>query len=231
MKKLFEKVDQYIAKLLGVEDPALKSTQKTMKHTTMGFANVTANQGKFLQVLARSVQAKKILELGTLGGYSTIWIARALPLDGQLITLELEQVNADIARKNIIKAGLDPMVDIRVGKAIDLLPILEAEDAGPFDFIFIDADKPPYAEYFEWALKLSRPGTIIVADNVIRDGKVLDKSSKDEKVQGVQRFNKMLAENKQVTATIIQTVGSKDHDGMAIAVVNQATTLPIKGSL
>lgn len=218
--KLFEKVDQYIAQLLGTEDGALKSTLKTMKKTTMGFANVTANQGKFLQVLARTCNAKKILELGTLGGYSTIWLARVLPADGQLITLELEQVNADIARQNIIKAGLDPQVDIRVGKAIDLLPVLEAGDAGPFDFIFIDADKPPYAEYFEWALKLSRPGTIIVADNVIRDGKVLDKNSKDEKVQGVQRFNKMLAENKQVTATIIQTVGSKDHDGMAIAVVN-----------
>ncbi len=229
--KLFEKVDQYIAKLLGKEDSALKSTLKTMKDTTMGFANVSANQGKFLQVLAHSIEAKKILELGTLGGYSTIWLARALPIDGQLITLEPEQVNADIARKNIIKAGLDPMVDIRVGKAIDLLPVLEAEDAGPFDFIFIDADKPPYTEYFEWALKLSRPGTIIVADNVIRDGKVMDKNSKDEKVKGVQRFNKMLAENKRVTATIIQTVGSKDHDGMAIAVVNQATTRPIKGSL
>jgi predicted O-methyltransferase YrrM len=217
--KLFKSVDKYIGKLLGVEDKALKSAMKTMKDTTIGPANVTANQGKFLQTLALACNAKKILELGTLGGYSTIWLGRALPVDGLLVTIELEQLNADIARKNIIKAGLDPIVDIRVGKALDLLPIIEVEDIGPFDMIFIDADKPPYAEYFEWALKLSRPGTIIVADNVIREGKVLDKDSKDEKVKGVQRFNKMLSENYLVTATIIQTVGEKDHDGMAIAIV------------
>jgi predicted O-methyltransferase YrrM len=219
-QQLFESVDQYIGNLLGAEDSALKSTFKTMKDTTMGFANVSANQGKFLQVLALINNAKKILEIGTLGAYSTIWLGRALPMDGHLITLELEQSNADIARQNIIKAGLDPIVDIRVGKALDLLPLIEAEEIGPFDMIFIDADKPPYAEYFEWALKLSRPGTIIVADNVIREGKILDEASTDEKVKGVQRFNKALAENKQVTATIIQTIGSKEHDGMAIAVVN-----------
>ena len=218
--KIFRSVDKYISKLVGIEDKALKSTLKTMKDTTMGMANVSANQGKFLQVLAIACNAKRILEIGTLGGYSTIWLARALPIDGHLVTLELEQSNADIARKNIIKAGLDPIVHIRVGKALDLLPLIETEDPEPFDFIFIDADKPPYAEYFEWALKLSRPGTIIVADNVIREGKILDDNHPDEKVQGVQQFNKMLSTNKQVTATIIQTVGDKDHDGMAIAVVN-----------
>ena len=218
--KIFKSVDKYISKLVGIEDKALKSTLKTMKDTTMGMANVSANQGKFLQVLAIACNAKRILEIGTLGGYSTIWLARALPIDGHLVTLELEQSNADIARKNIIKAGLDPIVHIRVGKALDLLPLIETEDPEPFDFIFIDADKPPYAEYFEWALKLSRPGTIIVADNVIREGKILDDNHPDEKVRGVQRFNKMLSANKQVTATIIQTVGDKDHDGMAIAVVN-----------
>jgi caffeoyl-CoA O-methyltransferase len=218
-KKLFKSVDKYIAKLTGQEDAALKSTLRTMKDTTMGNANVSANQGKFLQVLAIACNAKKILEIGTLGGYSTIWLGRALPHDGQLVTLELEPANADIARKNIIKAGLDPIVDIRVGKALELLPHLEAEDTGPFDFIFIDADKPPYTEYFEWALKLSRPGTIIVADNVIREGKVLDQHTTDEKVLGVQRFNKMLSENKQVVATIFQTIGDKEHDGMAMAVV------------
>jgi predicted O-methyltransferase YrrM len=218
--KVFGSVDKYISKLLGIEDKALKNTLKTMKDTTMGMANVSANQGKFLQVLAIACNAKRILEIGTLGGYSTVWLARALPIDGHLVTLELEQSNADIAHENIIKAGLDPVVNIRVGKALDLLPMIDAEDPEPFDFIFIDADKPPYAEYFEWALKLSRPGTIIVADNVIREGKILDDNHPDEKVQGVQRFNKMLAANQQVTATIIQTVGSKDHDGMAIAVVN-----------
>jgi predicted O-methyltransferase YrrM len=218
--KIFKSVDKYISKLLGVEDKALKSTLKTMKDTTMGMANVSANQGKFLQVLAIACNAKRILEIGTLGGYSTIWLARALPANGRLVTLELEQSNADIARKNIIKAGLDPVVNIRVGKALALLPLIEAEDPEPFDFIFIDADKPPYAEYFEWALKLSRPGTIIIADNVIREGKILDNNHPDEKVQGVQRFNKLLSANSQVTATIIQTVGGKDHDGMAVAVVN-----------
>lgn len=121
---------------------------------------------------------------------------------------------------NIAKAGLNHIIDVRVGKALDLLPLIEAEEIGPFDFIFIDADKPPYAEYFEWALKLSKPGTVIVADNVIREGKILDDECTDERVIGVKRFNKALAENKQVTATIIQTIGSKEHDGMAIAIVN-----------
>jgi predicted O-methyltransferase YrrM len=216
---LFELVDQYIGNLLGGEDAVLKSTLKSMKDADIPGINVSANQGKFLQVLAKLCNAKKILEIGTLGGYSTIWLARALPADGQLITLELEQSYADVARQNIIKAGLDPVVDIKVGKAMDSLAALDAEDEGPFDMIFIDADKPPYAEYFEWALKLSRPGTLIVADNVIREGKVLDDNCDDERVRGVQRFNKTLADNQNVTATIIQTVGTKEHDGMAIVVV------------
>ncbi|HEY4325556.1 MAG TPA: O-methyltransferase [Mucilaginibacter sp.] len=219
-KKLFKSVDQYIGKLLGAEDDALKGTIKSMKKADIPAISVSANQGKFLQVLARSCNAKKILEIGTLGGYSTIWLGRALPQDGHLVTLELEQKHADVARQNIIKAGLDKLVEIRVGKAIELLPALVAEGAGPFDMIFIDADKPPYPEYFEWALKLSRPGTLIIADNVIREGKVLDKNTDDDKVQGVQKLNKMLSENKQVTATIIQNVGTKEHDGMAIMVVN-----------
>jgi len=219
-KKLFKAVDQYICKLLGIEDSALKGTIKSMKEADIPAISVSANQGKFLQVLARLNNAKKILEIGTLGGYSTIWLGRALPDDGHLITLELEQAHADVARQNIIKAGLDPIVEIRVGKALDLLPIIEEEEIGPFDMIFIDADKPPYPEYFEWALKLSRPGTLIVADNVIREGKVLDDNSDDDKVRGVQKLNKILAESKKVTATIIQTVGSKEHDGMAIAIVN-----------
>jgi caffeoyl-CoA O-methyltransferase len=219
-KKLFKSVDKYIGKLLGTEDSALKGTIKAMKEADIPAISVSANQGKFLQVLARSINAKKILEIGTLGGYSTIWLGRALPPNGHLITLELEQTHADVARRNIIKAGLDSLVEIRVGKALDLLPIIEKEKTGPFDMIFIDADKPPYPEYFEWALKLSRPGTLIVADNVIREGKVLDNKSDDDKVVGVQKLNKMLSENKKVTATIIQTVGSKEHDGMAIMVVN-----------
>ena len=218
-QQFFESVDQYIADLLAIEDDALKNTLETMNDTTMGFANVSANQGEFLQVLARLNNAKKILEIGTLGGYSTIWLGRALPAGGRLITIELEQNNADIAHKNIVEADLGEIVEIRVGKALDLLPVLAAEEAGPFDMIFIDADKPPYAEYFEWALKLSRPGTLIVADNVIRAGKILDDNSTDEKVKGVQRFNQALAKSDRVTATIIQTIGNKEHDGIALAVV------------
>ena len=219
-QELFESVDNYIGSLLGTEDEVLKDTVRSMHKAGISPMNVSANQGKFLQVLARMAGSKKILEIGTCGGYSTIWLARALPHNGHLITLEVDQTYADIARQNIIKAGLDPMVDIRVGKAIDLLHEMEDESEGPFDMIFIDADKPPYTEYFEQAIKLSRPGTIIVADNVVREGKVLDNNSTDEKVKGVQRLNSALAGNTQVTATIIQTVGAKEHDGMVIAVVN-----------
>jgi len=219
-KKLFAAVDKYIAKLLGPEDKALGSTVKSMKKAGIPPMNISANQGKFLQVLAKTAGAKKILEIGTCGGYSTIWLARALPPGGHLITLEVDPEYAGVARQNIIKAGLDAVVDIKVGKALDTLHALDADDAGPFDMIFIDADKPPYTEYFDWAVKLSRPGTIIVADNVVREGKILDEKHADEKVQGVQRLNKALATDERVTATIIQNVGVKYHDGMAIAVVN-----------
>jgi caffeoyl-CoA O-methyltransferase len=172
-----------------------------------------------LQVFALLVNARNILELGTLAGYSTIWMARALPKEGRLITLEADPKHAQVAKKNIARAGLAEQVDIRVGKALDILPQLQAEGAGPFDLIFIDADKPPYAEYFQWALRLSRPGTLIVADNVIREGKVLAEVPADEMVAGAQRFNNVLGASEAVTATIIQMVGMKDHDGMALAVV------------
>ena len=170
-------------------------------------------------MLARLCHAKKILEIGTLAGYSTIWLARALPKDGKLITLEYEPLHARVSQTNIDRAGLTSVVEIRVGKGIDLLPKLVEEGAGPFDMIFIDADKPPYKEYFDWSLKLSRPGTLIVADNVIREGKVLHDKSPDEMVAGVKRFNAALAVNPAVTATIIQTIGAKEHDGMALAIV------------
>ena len=219
MSSIFETVDGYISNLFGDEDEALRKTMQAIKDEKIPQISVSANQGKFLQVLARLCNAKKILEIGALGGYSTIWMARALPKAGKLISLELDQHHADVARKNISFAGLNDIVDIRVGKAIDSLPQLVKEKAGPFDMIFIDADKPPYKEYFEWSLKLSRPGTLIVADNVIRDGKVVLKESPDEMSAGAKRFNEALAANNAVTATIIQTVGSKEHDGMAIAIV------------
>jgi caffeoyl-CoA O-methyltransferase len=216
---IFKNVDDYINALFVKEDEALLKATASTGEESIPAISVSPNQGKFLYLLAKLANAKKILELGTLAGYSTIWMARALPRDGRLTTLEFDPKHAEVAKKNIARANLSSLVDIRVGRALDLLPQLEAAGEGPFDMIFIDADKPPYAEYFQWALRLSRPGTLIIADNVIRDGKVLDDNSKDEMVTGVQRFNKMLAGNTAVDATIIQTVGEKEHDGMALAIV------------
>jgi caffeoyl-CoA O-methyltransferase len=217
--QIFKNVDDYINDLFIKEDQALLKVADSIQDAGIPAISVSANQGKFLHLLAKLVNAKKILEMGTLAGYSTIWMARALPPDGQLISLEFDPVHAEVARKNIMRAKLDSLVDIRIGKALDLLPQIEAAGEAPFDMIFIDADKPPYTEYFQWAVRLSRPGTLIVTDNVIRDGKVLDNDSDDENVIGVQRFNKMLAGNTAVDATIIQTVGEKDHDGIALAIV------------
>jgi caffeoyl-CoA O-methyltransferase len=216
----FDLVDAYIDGLFGGQDPALQVTVERMTQANMPAISVSSVQGRLLHLLARLCNARKILELGTLGGFSTIWMARALPASGKLVSLELEPLHAKVARRNIEDAGLGSKVEIRVGKALDLLPVLESDGSGPFDMIFIDADKEPYAEYFQWALKLSRPGTLIIADNVIREGKVLDPSSQDPFVRGVQRFNKVLADCKDVTATIFQTVGQKEHDGIALAIVN-----------
>jgi caffeoyl-CoA O-methyltransferase len=218
--EIFESVDHYISNLLGHEDEALIAATRSLKEAGMPAISISPNQGKFLQVLALLCKAKNILELGTLAGYSTIWMARALPKDGKLITLEFDPKHAAVAQKNIERAGVAGQVQIKTGKALDILPQLHAEGAGPFDMIFIDADKPPYADYFEWALKLSRAGTLIVVDNVIRDGKVLDENSTDAAVGGAQRFNKVLGASTAVTATILQMVGVKEYDGMAIAVVN-----------
>jgi caffeoyl-CoA O-methyltransferase len=217
--KLFEDVDHYISNLLAYEDDALLAATKSLEEAGMPPISVSPNQGKFLQIMAILCNAKNILELGTLAGYSTIWMARALPKEGQLITLEADPKHAAVAQKNIERAGLASQVDIRVGKALDILPQLYEEKAGPFDMIFIDADKPPYAEYFQWALRLSRPGTLIIADNVIRDGQVLDATPADDRVVGAQRFNNVLGASDAVTATIVQMVGGKEYDGMALAVV------------
>ncbi len=218
-QELFEKTDHYISALLAPEDEALQGVEASLIEAGMPQISVSANQGKFLQTLAMLCNAKRILELGTLGGYSTIWMARALPADGTLVSIELDPGYASVARKNISRAGLASTVEIKVGNALKFLPEFIQEGIPPFDLIFIDADKPPLAEYFQYALKLSRPGTLIVADNVIREGKVLDANHPDEKVQGVQRFNKMLGMSTAVTATILQTVGIKEWDGMAMAVV------------
>ncbi len=218
--EIFEQVDSYISNLFNPGDEALAATQLSIVTENIPSISISPNQGKFLHILAKLCNAKNILEMGTLAGYSTIWMARALPEGGKLITLEFDPHHAAVAQQNIDRAGLTDKVEIRVGKAIDNLPKLLAERLYPFDMIFIDADKPPYAEYFEWALKLSRPGTLIIADNVIRDGKVLDPGNGDDMVKGVHRFNKLLAATPGVTATIMQTVGVKEHDGMAIAIVN-----------
>ncbi len=218
-QKFFGAVDDYISLLFNGHDEVLAATEQSIIDSGIPQISVSPNQGKLLNLLAQLCKAEKILELGTLAGYSTIWMARALPANGKLISLEYDPKHAAVAQKNINRAGLDKVVEIRVGKGLDLLPQLAAEGVGPFDMIFIDADKPPYAEYFEWALKLSRPGTLIIADNVIRSGKVLDENHTDEMVTGVQRFNKALAASKAVSATIIQTIGAKEHDGIALAIV------------
>ncbi len=219
--EIFAQVDKYISGLLAPEDKALTDTIQSLDTEGMPQHSVSPNQGKFLQVMMIACNAKRVLELGTLGAYSTIWLARALPHDGKVITIEADRHHGGIAQKNIDNAGLSQKVDLRIGKALEILPQIIAENGGPFDMIFIDADKPPYTEYFDYALQLSRPGTIIICDNVIREGKVLDKNSTDEKVKGVQRLNQMLSENKKVTATILHSAGVKEYDGMAIAVVNR----------
>ncbi len=214
-------VDDYIGALFAPQDDVLLAARSSLEEAGMPQISVSPNQGKLLHVLALACNARKVLEIGTLGGYSTIWLARALPADGRLITLELDPSHAEVARGNIARAGLSNIVDIRVGKAMDLLPVLEQERAGPFDLVFIDADKPPYPEYLRAAMRLSRPGTLIVADNVIRGGRVMDRSSSDGDVTAVGRFNEILAADTALAATVIQTVGLKGHDGMAVAVVKR----------
>ena len=216
MSTLFEDVDNYISNLLAPEDRILKNTITSLDKFNITQHSVSANQGKFLQVLAKMCNAKRILELGTLGGYSTIWLGRVLPEDGKLISVEVDAKHAEVSKDNIAKAGLTDKVEIIIGKGLDVLANMICKNEPAFDMIFIDADKPPYTEYFNYAVQLSRKGTVIVCDNVIREGKVLDLNSEDEKVKGVQRFNKMLSENDKVTATILQTVGNKEHDGIAV---------------
>lgn len=218
-EEFFSSIDKYIADLFDDEDDCLKATEQSIIDSGIPQISISPNQGKFLQLLATLRGAKKILEVGTLAGYSTIWLARALPADGKLVTIELEPKHADVAKANFKRCGVADKIDQRLGKAMDILPTLKNE--GPFDFIFIDADKEPYMEYFQEALKLSGPGTLIIADNVIRQGKILLEQSPDEMVEGVKRFNKYLSQCKEVSATIFQTVGSKEHDGMAIAIVKE----------
>jgi len=214
--KIWSQVDEYIGDKLLAEDKALDAALKDSTAAGLPAIAVTAAQGKFLQMLAEMVRARSVLEIGTLGGYSTIWFARALPADGHIITLEVDPAHADVARKNFARAGLQRMIELRLGAALETLPLLVAEQSGPFDLIFIDADKPNIPAYFDWAMRLSRPGSVIIVDNVVRDGGVVDAKSKDASIQGVRRFMDQLGRDKRVTATALQTVGAKGYDGFAI---------------
>jgi predicted O-methyltransferase YrrM len=212
-------VDRYISNLLVPDDPALESALRESAAAGLPDIHVSRNQGKMLQILAQSHGARTILEIGTLGGYSTIWLARALPIGGRLVTLEYEAKHAEVATRNIATAGFSGAVEVRVGRAQDTLRQLAAQGCGPFDFIFIDADKQGYPEYFTWALKLSRPGSLIVADNVVRNGGVIDDASLDPSIQGVRRMSELVAREPRVSATAIQTVGSKGYDGFMLMLV------------
>jgi predicted O-methyltransferase YrrM len=217
--ELWTAVDCYLGDLLVSADPALEAALTASAAAGLPAINVSPVQGKLLHLLARAIGARNILEIGTLGGYSTIWLARALPDGGRLISLEADAKHAEVAGANIARAGMENKVEVRLGLALDLLPGLAAEIREPFDFVFIDADKPNNAAYFDWALKLSRPGSIIVVDNVVRDGDVIDAASDSPTVQGVRRFLERLAAEPRVSATAIQTVGTKGYDGFAIALV------------
>jgi predicted O-methyltransferase YrrM len=212
-------VDEYIQSMLLESDPVLEAALEASAAAGLPSIQVSPTQGKLLHLMAKGQDARKILEIGTLGGYSTIWLARALPRRGQLITLEVQSRHAEVARANLAHAGLASVVELRLGAALNLLPQLLKENRGPFDLIFIDADKPAYTEYLAWALKLSRAGTVIIADNVVRKGGVADPNNSDADVQGIRRFYEALKREKRVSATAIQTVGSKGHDGFVMAVV------------
>jgi predicted O-methyltransferase YrrM len=212
-------VDRYIEKLLLPEDGALADALRASAEAGLPAIGVSPPQGRMLELLVRIRGARRVLELGTLGGYSTIWLGRGLPADGRLVTLELSPDYAEVARANIARAGLADLVEQRVGPAIESLPALVAEGYDPFDLIFIDADKAGYPDYLPWTLKLSAPGTVIIADNLVRGGAVIDPASENPSVAGSRRFTELLGAQPGVSATLIQTVGSKGYDGFALAVV------------
>jgi predicted O-methyltransferase YrrM len=218
-KDLWTAVDKYICDQLVHSDSLLEEVLDVSSAAGLPPIAVTPNLGKLLYLFARIQGAKKILEIGTLAGYSTIWLARALPPGGRLISLEADPKHAEIARNNIARAGLAEVVEIRLGSALEMLPRVAAEGLGPFDLIFVDAEKRDNPEYFAWSLKLSRPGSVLVFDNVVRDGAVIDPANTTPSIQGIRRFNELVAAEPRVSATAIQTVGSKGYDGFAIALV------------
>jgi predicted O-methyltransferase YrrM len=218
-QKTWAAVDKYFQKHLVPGDKYLEATVKANRKAGLPAIDVSPLQGHHLNLLVRITQPKRVLEIGTLGGYSTICMARALPVVGRIVTLEFSPKHAKVAHKNMKNAGVLDRVDLRIGPALQTLPVLESEGAGPFDFIFIDADKQSNAEYVKWALRLSRVGTTIVVDNVVREGKVVDGKSKDPDIVGTRRMTELIAKEPRLSATVMQNVGAKGYDGFLLAVV------------
>lgn len=214
------RVDDYIVDRLVDEDAALADALQANAASGLRPIDVSAAQGKFLHLLVRMSGARRILEIGTLGGYSTIWMAKALPADGAIVTLEYEPHHAEVARRNIERAGYADRIEVRVGAAAETLPALAAEQPQPFDFVFIDADKPSNTIYLDWAIRLGRPGTVIVLDNVVRDGEVANAASRDPNVLGSRGAFELIAANPRLSATALQTVGAKGYDGFAVMILD-----------
>jgi predicted O-methyltransferase YrrM len=218
-QEVWEAVDKYFDKMPIPHDSTLDDALAAAAAAKLPAIQVSSVQGKLLHLLARIMGARNILEIGTLGGYSTIWMARALPEGGRIITLEADPKHAEVARKNFARAGVESKVELRPGKALDTLPKVAADGLGPFDMFFIDANKSNMPEYFEWSLKLARTGSVIIADNVVREGAVLDAKSKDDDIQGIRRFLEMVGKEKRVSGTALQTVSTKNYDGFALVLV------------
>ena len=219
MQELWSSVDRWLEATVVHPGPAFQEAEAASARAGLPSIQVTATQGKLLHLLARLCGARKILEIGTLGGYSTLWLATALPEDGHLVTLELDPTHAEVARTNLARGGVASRVELRVGPALELLPRLAEEGAGPFDLIFIDADKSEYPGYLRWSLALSRPGTVLIGDNVVRNGAVLEAGSADPRVVGARSFHTQVGADPRLSATVIQTVGSKGYDGLTLALV------------
>jgi predicted O-methyltransferase YrrM len=217
----WQAVDDYLVETFLPDEPAFALALADSEAAGLPTIQVSPPQGRLLEVLARALGAQRILEIGTLGGYSTLWLARGLAPGGRIVTLELEAKHAEVARRNFVRAGRQDVIELKLGSALETLPRLVAENAGPFDLIFVDADKANLADYFTWSVKLSRPGTLILVDNVIRDGEVVDAASTDDMVRGVRRMNERIAAEPRVSATVLQTVGGKGYDGLAFVVVER----------
>ena len=222
---LWSAIDAYINSYAVPRDDALDAALERGIDAGLPQISVAPNQGKLLYLLARLQGARNILEIGTLAAYSTIWLARALPPDGRIVTLEFDPKHAEVAQANLVRAGFKHMAEVRIGDALKTLPGVERDGLGPFDLVFIDADKKSIPDYFEWSLRLTRPGSLIIVDNVVREGAVLNADTDDAAVLGVRRFNEILMDEPRVSATTIQTVGSKGHDGLTFALVNDVANL------